>query len=43
MCIHIIGCMLQKVKDFFFLFRAAPGAYPSFQARGRMGAVAASL
>ena len=28
---------------FFLLFRAAPGAYGSFQTRGQIGAAAASL
>ena len=30
-------------SNFFFLFRATPAAYGSFQARGRTGAVVASL
>ena len=28
---------------FFFLFRAAPAAYGSFQARGRVGVIVAGL
>ena len=31
------------INDFFFLFRAAPMAYGSSQARGRIGAAAAGL
>ena len=32
-----------SILFFFFLFRATPEAYESFQARGRIGATAASL
>ena len=44
---RIIKVRLQEVSFFlffpFFLFRASPTAYGSFQARGRIRAIAAGL
>ena len=47
MCIYVIGARISHLFFFFFksfsFFRAAPTAYGSTQARGRIGATDAGL